>query len=371
MACSCGQQFKVAAQYAGQQANCPSCQALCFIPVPGQAQTPTGVPPAGGQPGVFPQPGVQQPAGFSQPVQTPAYVQPTTPDQASFGNQAFHGGVDPGYNPGGFAPAPAYTQGRKKFMTALGIFIFAIAASVYSGGFGVMRISEFITEITLISSRVSAESRMEKARRGEFVPPSRATIETYQMLGNVISVLVKIGAIAMMLGILAIVVASVFALISPHPLMALGITTVCLAATAGILMSIYELVPAIQGSGDGMAAGLIGISSLGNSVSTVFLILLTRWTELATFLIFSIFMMYACKMKKNPALADQAKYALIGFSISAGIHFLICMLMLMKISGEAIIYIFMFIRWLAHAGQIVGFVFLIKTCYSAKRHYPI
>ena len=32
MQCQCGQQFKVAAQYAGHQVNCPGCQVLCQIP---------------------------------------------------------------------------------------------------------------------------------------------------------------------------------------------------------------------------------------------------------------------------------------------------------------------------------------------------
>ena len=143
--------------------------------------------------------------------------------------------------------------------------------------------------------------------------------------------------------------------------MALGITEVCVASVAAALLTIFQYLPILQDN----VVIQIGLSDFAN----VLMGLLVKFTEIGTFIMFSIFMMYALSGKNRRGVnSDQPKYALIAFSISAGIILLIAILSLANLqnSGKWAVYFLMFVTWLAHAAMIVGFVFLIKTCFESK-----
>lgn len=339
MACGCGQQFKVDGQFAGQQVNCPACQTLCVIP------TQQASPFMGGMPQqMAPQPAMQQPMMQQPMMQQPAY--PPAPGPMDY-------------------QAPAYMGGgrRATHKTGLGIFIFAIAACVFAGGFGFQRLAEGISTLRFISARASSSST-----RGMTFNQSSA--DTARTLNNITGALIKIGAIAIILGFVAIVVASVFCIMSPSPLMALGITEVCVAGTAAILLAIYEIVPTLQDGFLGFGVAMFG--SIGGNVADAIIGLMVRFTEIGTFLIFSIFMIFALQGKQNRRVdSQQPKISLITFSIAAGIHLLLFILGLLKLQGEWVFYFYMFIRWLGHASMIVGLVFIIKSSFESRAVYRV
>lgn len=339
MGCGCGQQFRVEARFAGQQVQCPACHAVCVIP--------------GGQssmaPSMAPSP-VQQTPGFGGPFdyQQAAYQQPVY--------------QQPTYQPPGYSGS----YGRPRYKTGLGIFIFAIAACVFGGGFGLQRMAEGLMEVRAISARAS------RGNRG--MDFSASSINTMKTLNNITSILVKVGAIAMMLGMVAIIVAAVFCILSPAPLMALGITEVSLAALATILLLIFEWIPVLQNDpfGSSLTFNLMGLNWFSSDVGDALLGLLVRFSEIATFLIFSIFMMFALRGQRGRGISpDQPKFALIALVVCAGIHLLLMILGMIRIQGDAMVYVYMIIRWLAHAGMIVGLVLIIKSSFEAKRAYPL
>ena len=129
---------------------------------------------------------------------------------------------------------------------------------MFAGGFGFQRLAEGISTLRFISMRASSSS----SRGMTFNQPSADTART---LNNITGALIKIGASAIMLGFVAIVVASVFCIMSPSPLMALGIPEVCVAGTAGILLAIYEIIPTLQESFLGFGVAMFG--SIGGNVA--------------------------------------------------------------------------------------------------------
>lgn len=254
-------------------------------------------------------------------------------------------------NPG-YAAQPQYQEpsygggyGRKpSYKTGLGIFIFAIAATVFAGGFGLKVTIELIFAIAAISGA-----------------------GLYSAL-NFLFVVYKIGAIARMLGILATVVAAVFCMLSPQPLFGLGIGLICVAATGAVMLSFMEVIPLLQNSMD-----------LLSLLTDPFVFLMVRWMVIGTFLMGAIYMLYALKSKKLRYGGDFPKWSIIGFSVCAGVITLVIILAssfsdlgIRSVGGmKAFTYFIGMLYFVSHAAMIIGLVFLIRCLFDAKKHFKI
>jgi len=360
LGCHCGQQFKVGGQFAGQQVNCPACQTLCVIPTPGQAPGALQASPIAQLPDnqMLQQPGPFDPA----PIQQPQYQQPQY--------------QQPQYQ------QPQYQQpnrNRAKPKTAIGIFIFAIAACVFGGGYALQSAADVIASLRSVSQIAEAKAAIAKSKArlesirngtGTFNNDSRpfsnaaSRAKTSRTISDLLNGMKTFGAIALMLGITAVVVAAVFSMLSPQPLMALGIAEICVSAIAMSLLLIFNVLPSL---GHRSAFGYF------DSQAHTIINLLIAWTSVATFLIYSIFMMKAARTnpRAGSSIAKGSFSAMVSFSICAGIHLLLTITLLIGLSGEWALYFLMLIRFAIHAAMITGLVLLIKSCFSAKVIYRL
>lgn len=342
--CACQQQFKVDAQYAGQQANCPACQSLCFIPHPSPAPTAFSQPiqpiPAQ-QPAAIQQPIPVQPAPVQQPIQPVTPMQPIAPQQSAFDSVGYGGQAD--YQQPGYGYGTGYVQPTYK--TGLGLFIFAIAACVFAGGYGFDAINELIGKI------------MRWTQSGSF-----AMLDLMLFLN-------RIGGLAQMLASITMVVASVFMMLSPRPLFGLGIAMICVSACGAFFLSLYDVMPRL-----GFGSTLF---VYGSGLSIYVLMVLT---VAATFILCSIYLVYAFKLKRNQrGHTNDALVSLYAFSISTGLHIILVFISAgairsvsirtTQLSGEALRIFGDFIHIVSIAGMIVGLIFLIKSLFQAKRMY--
>jgi hypothetical protein len=365
LGCHCGQQFKVGGQFAGQQVNCPACQTLCVIPTPGQAPGALQASPIAQLPDnqMLQQPGPFDPAPIQQPqYQQPQYQQPQY--------------QQPQYQ------QPQYQQpnrNRAKPKTAIGIFIFAIAACVFGGGYALQSAADVIASLRSVSQIAEAKAAIAKSKArlesirngtGTFNNDSRpfsnaaSRAKTSRTISDLLNGMKTFGAIALMLGITAVVVAAVFSMLSPQPLMALGIAEICVSAIAMSLLLIFNVLPSL---GHRSAFGYF------DSQAHTIINLLIAWTSVATFLIYSIFMMKAARTnpRAGSSIAKGSFSAMVSFSICAGIHLLLTITLLIGLSGEWALYFLMLIRFAIHAAMITGLVLLIKSCFSAKVIYRL
>ncbi len=122
-------------------------------------------------------------------------------------------------------------------------------------------------------------------------------------------------------------------------------------------------------------AGSRGIAGLANRSAPrqPEINLLIAWTSVATFLIYSIFMMKAARTnpRAGSSIAKGSFSAMVSFSICAGIHLLLTITLLIGLSGEWALYFLMLIRFAIHAAMITGLVLLIKSCFSATAIYRL
>ncbi len=438
MQCQCGQQFKVAAQYAGHQVNCPGCQVLCQIP----HNTAVSVPTVSPAPPQIPEPQPAPSSGYPQPNQTdnynPGFPQQSSPEnpqqaypqqghpQQAYPQQAYPQQAYPqqGYPQQGHPPAPypeatgyetqSYGQPQglgmqmrpaKSEKTGLGIFIFAIATCVFSGGLLLMLIWELVGHVNGVSSSMKAarisslrekseeirkelfSSRGDSTRRQELskqmsdISKEMSEISSSSGgsgFGNLrrsesFAALLKIGTILQLLSLIAIVVGAVFSIMSNSRLVGLAIATVCVSGVGFLLSLIFQSIPLLQEGSLPKSFLYCAMIPRMFEVTDIILTWLVDGGVVAIFLLYSIFLMKAAEIKRARTTQSGAKNALVSFIVCASAQLLLMIWCLIDFSTASLWPLFLgwIIHWIVNAAMVVGLVFLLINLFGIKRHYRV
>lgn len=441
--CQCGQQFKVAAQYAGHQVNCPGCQVLCQIPHNTHSSVPTVSPAAPAPPQIpepqpaypppnpptnynpgFPQQG--SPENPSQGYPPQAHPAQTHPSQAhpqqgyppqGYPQQGY--GAPPSYPPTPYSQATGYetqTYGQpqgfgtemrptKSEKTGLGIFIFAIATCVFSGGLLLMLIWELVAHVNGVSTSMKAarittlrekseelrkelfSSRGDSTRRQEL---SKQMSDISKELSDISSssggsgfggfrrsesfaALLKIGTILQLLSLIAIVVGAVFSIMSNGRLVGLAIATVCVSGVGFLLSLIFQSIPLLQEGSLPKSFLYCAMIPRMFEVTDIILTWLVDGGVVALFLLYSIFLMKAAEIKRDRLRQTGAKHAMISFIVCAAAQLFLMIWCLIDFSTASLwpLFVGWIIHWIVNAGMVVGLVFLLINLFGMKRLYRI
>ena len=293
----------------------------------------------------------------------------------------------------------------KSEKTGLGIFIFAIATCVFSGGLLLMLIWELVGHVNGVSSSMKAarisslrekseeirkelfSSRGDSTRRQELskqmsdISKEMSEISSSSGgsgFGNLrrsesFAALLKIGTILQLLSLIAIVVGAVFSIMSNSRLVGLAIATVCVSGVGFLLSLIFQSIPLLQEGSLPKSFLYCAMIPRMFEVTDIILTWLVDGGVVAIFLLYSIFLMKAAEIKRARTTQSGAKNALVSFIVCASAQLLLMIWCLIDFSTASLWPLFLgwIIHWIVNAAMVVGLVFLLINLFGIKRHYRV